>query len=205
VNEKLINASRARDHAAELAKLDSPGALRAARAISEPWYRAQALAYVVRFAPQKEIDEISAEAFEACRSCPDAYQYLAAAAWPLAALIERGALDRVREALASLAAREAEVEPPSSRSEALFLLFQACFDLDAATRESFARKLVAAHAEARHWRSRRNLVDALAMLNGRDAELAARIASTVDEERARRKAEEILRANARLRPRPFFS
>jgi hypothetical protein len=205
VNEKWINASRARDRAAELAKLDSPGALREARAIGEPWYRAQALAFVVRFAPQKEIDEISAEAFEACRSCADAYRQLAAAAWPLAALIERGAFERVRETLASLLAHETEVRPASSRSEALFLLFQACFDLDAATRADLVRKLVEAHADAKHWRSRRNLIDALAMLNGRDAEAAKRIAATVDDVRVRRRMEEILRANERMRARPFFS
>ena len=159
----------------------------------------------MRFAPQKEIDEISGEAFGACRSCPDAYQQLAAAAWPLAALIERGAFERVRETLASLLAREAEVQPASSRSEALFLLFQACFDLDAATREDFVRRLVAAHADAKHWRSRRNLIHALAMLNGRDAGLAKRIAATVDDDRVRRRMEEILRTNERMRPRPFFS
>jgi hypothetical protein len=205
VNEKLINASRARDRAAELAKLDSPGALREARAITEPWYRAQALAFVIRFAPQKEIDEISAEAFEACRSCADAYQHLAAAAWPLAALIERGAFEPVREVLAALLAREGEVQPASSRSEALFTLFQACFDLDAVTREDFVQRLVAAHVDAQHWRSRRNLIDALAMLNGRDAEAAKRIAATVDDQRVRRRMEEIFRAKERMRPRPFFS
>jgi hypothetical protein len=201
----LVNASRARDRAAELAKLDSPAALREARAIAEPWYRSQALAFVIRFAPQKEIDEISTEAFEACRACPDAYQQLAAAAWPLGALIERGAFERVRETLASLLVHEAEVQPASSRSEALFLLFQACFDLDAATREDFARRLTAAHAEAQHWRSRRNLIHGLAMLNGRDAELARHIATTVVDERVRRRMDEIFRTNERMRPRPFFS
>jgi hypothetical protein len=200
-----MSASRARDRAAELAKSDSPTALREARGIEHPWYRAQALAYVARFAPEKEIDGIVAEALGACAQCADAYQHLAAAAWPLCALVERGAFDRARAALADLPRREAEVQPASSRSEALFLLFQACFDLDSATREALLQKLVAAHAEARHWRSRRNLIDAVMMLNARDPELAARIASSIDDVRVRRKAEESFRANARMRPRPFFS
>jgi hypothetical protein len=200
-----MSASRARDRAAELAKADSVAALREARAIPDPWFRSQALAYVARFAAEKEIEGIVGEALDACRECGDAYRRLAAAAWPLCALVERGTFDRVRDSLASLLAEEADVHPASSRSEALFLLFQACFDLDAVTRESLVRKLVAAHAEARHWRSRRNLIDALTMLNARDRALAERIASEVGDERARRRLEASLRANVRTRPRPFFS
>jgi hypothetical protein len=200
-----MGASQGRDRAAALAKFDASAALREAREVSDPRYRAQALAYVARFAPESEIEPIAEEAFDACRRCPDPYQQAASAAWPLCALVERGAVGRAREALAVVLAEPQRIEPASSRSEALFLLFQACFALGAQSREALARRLVAAHREARHWRSRRNLIDALVMLDGSARGLAAELAASAGDESVRKKVEESQRANVRRRPRAFFS
>jgi hypothetical protein len=202
-----MTANRARDHAAArdhvraLAKSDPKSALQEARTISDPWYRAQALASVARFAADTKVEEIAVESLAACAECTDPYKRLAAAAWPLRALIERGAGRRAREVLETLIDHELEVEPPSSRSEALFHLFQACFALDPVVRESLVGRLVSVHRAAAHWRSRRNLIDALSMLRPSDPELADRITASVDDERVRRRVADGSRPQ---KPREFF-
>lgn len=195
-------AARERERVATLARSDTPTALGAARDIRDPWYCAQALASVARHAPDAEVEPVAAESLNWCRQCPDAYQRVAAAAWPLRALVERGALVTARARLVAVLDEEGNVEPPSSRSEALFLLFQACFDLGADSREALIRKLTAAHVAAGGWRSQRNLGDALAMLAGTDPRLASEITASIGDERVRRRAERA--ASEHRTPRPFF-
>jgi hypothetical protein len=198
-----MSATQARDRAAALAKSDTPAALQAARKVSDPWYRAQALAWVARFAPDRDVERIAAESLEACRECEDLYQRLAPPPWPLRALAERGAFRTARSVLNPLLKEELNVQPSSSRSEALFLLFQACLDLDSDSREVLIQKLAAAHHASGHWRSRRNLIDALSMLIDRDPRLAAEVIGSLADERVRRKAEAFTSPDRR-RPRPFF-
>lgn len=200
---RLAAAAEERERAILLATTDTPGALRAAREVCDPWYRVQALAWVARFAPEAEFESIAIEALDVRRQCADWYQRVAAAAWPLRALVERGALVTARAGLAPLLDEEARVQVPVSRSEALFLLFQACFDLDAGSRDVLVRRLAAAHDVAGHWRSRRNIVDALSMLGGWEPRLVREVAESLADERVRRRIDGP-RSQADRTPRPFF-
>jgi hypothetical protein len=192
-------AARERDRASALARSDTPAALGAARDIRDPWYCAQALAWVARYAPDGDVEAIAAESLRWSRRCPDAYQRVAAAAWPLRALVERGSLALARARLAPLLDEERDVEPPSSRSEALLLLFEACFDLGSDSREALARRLAAVHDASGHWRSRRNLREALSMLAAVEPQLASAVTASVTDERVLGRA-----ATPGRTPRPFF-
>jgi hypothetical protein len=197
-----LASTQGREQAIVLARSDTPAALRAAREIRDPWYRAQTLAAVARWAPDGEVEAIAAESLNACRECGEGYQRVAAGAWPLRALVERGALGIARAGLAPLLDDAATIQPAASRSEALFLLFQACFDLDANVRKDLLGRLVAAHDAAGHWRSRRNLASALAMLGATEPALVRSVADSLADDRVRRRVE---RPGAdREKPRPFF-
>ncbi|UJB70431.1 hypothetical protein HRE53_04805 [Acaryochloris sp. 'Moss Beach'] len=83
-----MSATKQRDLVARLAKTDSPRALQKARKISEPWFRAQALAYVARYCDQAPTS-VANQAAKAAEACVDTYQQCAVRAWEIAALAER--------------------------------------------------------------------------------------------------------------------
>jgi hypothetical protein len=90
----------ARDRVVRLAKVDTEAALDAARRISEPWYKCQALAGVARYAANDSLAVRVAE--EASRTVEDEanpYHAVAAVAWPVRALLERA---HIREAEAMM-------------------------------------------------------------------------------------------------------
>ena len=193
-----------REAAAQLAKRDFAAARAVARGIEDPWYRAQALAWAARYAAEEDVLSIAREALDAAAECQAPYQSVAAAAWPIAALMERGKREAAGRELDRLIALLPHVQPASSRSEALFLLFQAAFQLGDDMTTRLARLLLAIHEGSGHWRARRNLVDALAMLSGQDATSARALVESISDDRARRKAERALDAHTPREPRPFF-
>lgn len=190
--------------AVRLAKHDTPAAREAARGIADPWRRAQALAWVARYAADEDVLRIARESLDAASRCQEPFQSTAAAGWPIRALIERGHGGPALDELDRLVAALPDVQPDSSRSEALFLLFQAGFRLGPEVACRLARLLLAIHEESRHWRTLRNLADALAMLAGQDPKAATALARSISDEWSRRKAERRLAAHASLKPRQFF-
>ncbi|HEX8201488.1 MAG TPA: hypothetical protein VF590_13465, partial [Isosphaeraceae bacterium] len=122
-----MTPTMARDRAQRLASSDSGAALQVARGVSDPWYACQALACVARFAPGDRLEAIIDAAMEVGGRGEDPYQVVGAAAWPLRALVERGRRDRLDAILPGLLALASRVESPASRSEAIFLVFQAVF------------------------------------------------------------------------------
>ena len=168
-----------RDQAVSAAKSDPERALRLARQVSDPWYRAQALAWVARFGPAGSVQELALESMRAAREGSDPYQRLAGLAWPVRMLAERGMRDHacsiVTEALAELRS----VDPPSSRSEAAYLLFQAAFDVSSELREQLASLLVEIASSDTYWRTHRNVVDAISMLRPVAPALAASLAAGI--------------------------
>ena len=81
-----MSASQERDRAVQAARADFPTALQRARGVSEAWYRAQALAWVARFAPEADVERVASEAFKAASAAKDAYQQVASSAWRVRAL-----------------------------------------------------------------------------------------------------------------------
>src|SRR5438128_2576883 len=81
-----------RDKACDLAPAGWTKAAAYAEQIDDPWYACQAFAWCGRFAPAAESTSFIDRAFRQAEAGKDAYQQLAATAWPLRALVERNTI-----------------------------------------------------------------------------------------------------------------
>jgi hypothetical protein len=160
-----MSATTQRDRAMSLAKSRSNEALEQARQVDDPWFRAQALAWVARFA-DSDVIAISAEAAKAAAEGGDRYQQCAVRAWEIAALAERDykveASKRLREALNTAK----NVEPAASRSEALFLLLEASARIAPNDAEKVYEMLKNSCRAETHWRCQRALRNGAKMISG---------------------------------------
>jgi hypothetical protein len=199
-----VSATKERDHVREAAKRDYPAALQRARRIADPWYRSQALAGVARFAPDAEVLNVADEAIRAAATGKDPYQQVAAAAWAVRALAERGRMRQASELTARLCRQSQEITPLVSRASALFLLWQAAWPLDPTVRRPVLDRLITACQEAPSWRAGRTFQDALLMLAAEDAAAAQRLLETMPEGRYERQAQRRLGEGQSLTPRTFF-
>ena len=199
-----MTPTQGRDQATRLAPINFPAALAAAREVSAPWYACQALAWVARYAPETELKCIAAEALEKAARAQDPYQRVGASAWPVRALIEREQSDRVRSLLPVLLAEAGQIDNLASRSEALFLLFQAVFPMGQDVREMMFQSLLAAALPMRHWRQGRNLRYAVQMVAKHDMALARAICNSLSESKIREQLKRALERGDVLSPRPFF-
>ena len=121
-----MSATIQRDHAIALARSNPNKALAQARAVSDPWFRAQALSWVARFTDGDPV-ALASEAADAARECGDDYKKSAVRAWEIAALAERKFTAEARNSLTEALAIAKCAQPISSRSETLYLLLQAAF------------------------------------------------------------------------------
>jgi hypothetical protein len=193
-----------REKAIALAKTDTDAALGEARAIKDPWYACQALAWTARFASKERFESIVREAVATAAKNEDFYKRVAVAAWPLRAMSECGRHDLILEQLPGLLLVARCILPPSSRSEALFLIFQA---VRLGPRElwiAVLNELLEASLPIEHWRQGRNLQDTVAMVLKEDIALARQILDRTEEGRTRRRIERILTMNCSSEPRAFF-
>ena len=161
-----MSATTQRDRATTLAKSNSTKALAEARAIDEPWFRAQALAWVARFTEEDAV-AIASEAAKAAREGDDDYKRSAVRAWEICALAERGHAAEARRSLSEAVAVGRRVEPISSRSEALFLLLQAAFRISLAEASGVYEVLKSTCPSEKHWRCKRNMRDGEMMVSGK--------------------------------------
>lgn len=160
-----MGATQDRDHVCDLAKRDSKKAHAKARRIKDPWFRAQALSWVVRFTDGNP-RIVAKEAAKAAQECDDAYKRTAVRAWEIAALAERSLTTEARAALKSAIGDAKSVEPISSRSEALMLLLQAAFALGRRDAVGVYDRLKTSCPEGEHWRCKRAIRDGQQMLLG---------------------------------------
>lgn len=84
-----MSAKHQRDLVSTLAKSNPEKALKQARCIQDPWYRAQALSWVARYTEGDPVS-IAKEAARAALEGEDNYRKSAVRAWEIAALAERG-------------------------------------------------------------------------------------------------------------------
>lgn len=160
-----MTATRQCDQVISLVKSDPKKALTIARNVADPWYRTQALAWVARFTNGAPL-LIAAEAAAASQECNDAYKRSAVRAWEIAALAERDYKRDARASLSSALSSSQSVQPAASQSEALFLPFQAAHIISAADAREVHKVLQAYCPADKHWRCKRALRDATAILAG---------------------------------------
>lgn len=109
----------------KLAQKNPTQALQAARRVSIPWYRAQALAWVARYTTSKTSERALKESRTAAAGAADLYQQTAALAWPLRAALENSQIRQANDVLSDAGRLLPNVEPIASRAEAALLLFEA--------------------------------------------------------------------------------
>jgi hypothetical protein len=160
-----MSASKQRDQAISLAKAHPDEALKQARQVTEPWFRAQALSWVARFTDANVV-AIAEEAAKSAAKGKDKYQQTAVRAWEIAALAERHKLLEARERLYDILQTAKYVEPASSRSEALLLLLQAAAKIAGEDAEKVYEVMKATCQPEAHWRCDRSLRNGAKILAG---------------------------------------
>jgi hypothetical protein len=194
----------ARDRASALATSDIEAALQAAREVADPWFACQALAWVGRFAPEDRVVAILDEAIAVGGRAADPFRAVACIAWPLRALVERNHAHRLGPALLALLRQVPSIEHPASRSEALFLIFQAVYPAGRRWWFPVLVELRDASHPAVHWRQARSIRDAVLIAASEDADFARDFCPGVRNDRARSQIERALARSERRSPRPFF-
>jgi len=150
-----------RNGACRLAPIDWAKAATYAEHIEKPWYACQSLAWLGRYSPPPISEQFIDRAFRKAEAGKDAYQHLAAAAWPLRALVELGQIEQAEQAFDRISGQAAGVTPPSSRSEACLLVYQAIVVANEQTGLRALRWLLSASQPTEHWRQERAVCDAI--------------------------------------------
>ena len=160
-----MSATLQRDQASRLAKSDPKKALENALKISDPWFRAQALAWVVRFTDRDPV-AIAKQAEKAAIECDDSYKKTAVRAWVVASLAERNFTPAARKVLHTALQQSKTVMPLSSRSEALMLLLQAAFAIADKDAKAVNDELQTSCGQDTHWRCKRAVRDGAKIITG---------------------------------------
>jgi hypothetical protein len=113
-----MSVTTERDLVCTLASTDWRRAYDRARAIADVWYRTQALACVARLAPASEVIRVARKALSESDAAPDPYQRLAAKAWAIRAMIDRGYTVDAERATALAIRHAGEIENPVCRVDA---------------------------------------------------------------------------------------
>ncbi len=179
-------------------------ALSTARAIQDPWFACQALAWVARFAPESEFSKIVQESLRVVRAEVDPYRVVAPSAWPIRAIVERNHLEMLAAVVPDLLLRARDIKILASRSEALFLLFQAVFPAGREEWLPVLESLRQASTPLISWRQKRNLLDAIMIVQGEDEQLAFEMYDALDDQKLKRKVGKMLTLSEQRLPRIFF-
>lgn len=199
-----ISATQLRHLAGRLAPTDPARALATARAIQDPWFACQALAWVARYAPDQQFIKIIKESLRVCSTEIDPYRVVAPAAWPIRAIVERNHSELLPSVIPDLLRRTNNIENLGSRSEAVFMLFQAVFPAGRGSWFPVLQSLREASTPLINWRQRRNLCDAVLIVWNEDEQLALEITNGIDDLKLKKKIEKMLATSKVHEPRPFF-
>ena len=198
-----MSATSDRDRAANLAIAKNRQALSQALGIGDAWFACQALAWVLRYAPEKQIARIVSNIDHRAATCRDDYQRAAVRAWEIRALAERGLTREANRVLSEATIVARGTTPAPSRSEALFLLFQAAYPLGNRTVSPLARMLAETWLVQPNWRSERNLVHTLAMVSALNSDEYHSILASVSDDRVNRRVQRAI-GKGFTTPRNFF-
>ena len=193
-----------RELAHRLSGSDPEKALEVARKINDAWFRCQALSQVARYWPHADYQRLLKEAVDAADSQNDTYKQVTVSAWPIRAYLERGDASPAKGLLARYTTAATRVENMGSRSEALFMVFQAAKPFAPALWQPVFWALVAATEPALAWRQRRNVRDAIAMIARDDPALVKKALARLSDEKTIAAVMRDLENDKCAEPRPFF-
>jgi hypothetical protein len=199
-----LTPTRDRELAQSLSGTEPQEALTAARKINDAWFRCQALSHVARYWPHDDYCRLLKEAVEGADSQGDAYKRVAVSAWPIRAYLERGNASAAKSLLERCTCAATRIENMGSRSEALFMLFQAAKPFDASLWRPVFWALLAATEPALAWRQRRNIRDAIAMTAVGDPSVVKKALARISDGRTIAAIKHDVENGRRAEPRPFF-
>lgn len=195
-----MSATNQRDVAMRVAKTDFKKALPLARKVSEPWFRCQALAGAARYAPDEHVVKTAEEAISAAFTATDSYKKVAATAWPLRALIERKQEQKAIQSLPKILELSAQIENPISRTDALFLLWEAFFPVQG---HGFILAPLVKSCTG-HWKADYILRQIVMILASGNIEEAQKLAASMPESKYKRQAEKRLAEGQNEQARQFY-
>lgn len=201
----MFETTKARDHVARLAGEQPAEALRVARMIADPWFAVQALAWVVRFAPDDIAEVALNEARDTAKAGRDAYQRSAVLAWPIRAAVETGRLEAAQSMLASGLLLLAKVKPAGSRAEAGGLLLEAAFPGGRALWEPALQAIETHCHPGDDWRAGRLYRTLAHIVANVDREAANQLVAALPEGKTKARAETELAEGVTAEPRAFFA
>jgi hypothetical protein len=188
-----------------IAALEYKAALSAARA--EPSYlgQCQALSWVARYVRgQQLVVPTASEAVNGALLEEDPYNAVFPLAWPIRALLERGELNYAKDVLRQALQKAKTITPASSKSEALFLIFQASMHGTERLWETPFRDLIESCLPAEHWRQKRNARDAICIAASADYHFAKQAATDLSDEKLSASVLDLLSKSKKQTPRPFY-
>ncbi|WOH68713.1 hypothetical protein [Bradyrhizobium sp. BWA-3-5] len=162
-----------RQRAGQLASSGTTGALQAARACPDAWYRVQALASVAEYADGKLAASILEEAAREAQSCHDAYGTVAVMAWPIGVAFRRGLSAFAGRELAKCLELASQIEPRASQAYALEKLWCACFAVDPGLADLVWRRILELCPPDRSWRAARLYLHLAEIHHGHNRSAAA--------------------------------
>lgn len=179
-------------------------ALAVARNIKDAWFRCQALSQVARYWPHKDCYRLLKEALAAANSQDDVYKQVTVSAWPIRAYLQRGGPSSAKSIVEKCAEAASSIENMGSRSEALFMVFQAAKPGGVDLWKQAFWGLVKATEPALAWRQRRNIRDAIAMVAGDYPQLVQTALSKLTDEKTISAIKRDVKNSRLAQPRPFF-
>ena len=193
-----------RELAHRLSGSEPEKALEAARKISDPWFKCQAISQVARYWPRADYKRLLKEAVDAADSHNDIYKQVAVSAWPIRAYLERGDASPAKVLVQRYTTAATRIENMGSRSEALFLVFQATKPFAPDLWQPMFWALVAATEPVLAWRQRRNIRDAIAMVAQDGRALVEKALASLSDDKTITAVRRDLEKGRRAEPRPFF-
>lgn len=200
----MFETTKARDQVAELARTQPAEALRLARMIADPWYAAQAFAWVARFAPADLAAPALEEARGTAKAGRDAYQRSAVLAWPIRAAVDTGNQAAAGAMLADAMTLLPKVRPAASRAEAGGLLLEAAFPGGAGLWRPVLATIEKHAPPENDWKAGRTYRALAHIVVTVDAEAARRLVAALPLGKTRDRAEKELADGVTAEPRSFF-
>ena len=174
-----------------------------AMAITDDWYRCQALAMVAWHTKSKpRFKKITKDAFKAASNLTNPNRRVSCSAWIIRAISKRGDIDlteTVEECLTDIR----KEENPVRRSDGLLLLYEAIYSLPE------LRKLVfdllwSSIDEINSWKKERLLGDLALVVATDDGDRAVDIANRITKNSIKRRTLEYIESRTWLGPHKFF-
>jgi hypothetical protein len=204
MREMSLTPTGQRELAMSLVAIDPKHAVSVARAIQDPWFRCQSLAYAARYWPGEDYARLLKEALKAADSQENWYKRVTVSAWPIRAYLERGCQTSAQKLLEKYSAAAGNIENNGGRSEALLMLFQAAKPYNRSLWQPVLWALVRATEPAITWRQIRNIRNALAMVSADTPSLVQEALRRLSDEKIVARITRDIEIGKTAEPRQFF-